>query len=173
MRGGEQYYYYACVLYTIIGSYISSFPFPILHSFSSPPIVRPGGNPSNHSIHQQHVLEKRHGGTHSDDGLSSKEARKLARCGHLSSPIHTVGTPLLTDLNSDGRLDIVYDVIWSPAMAVPPQMLVVATDLEVLFKSAYGSQILDFESFLPPEEQPWTKYMGKEGDCLFRLHPQS
>lgn len=163
----------------------------IFCSLFSPPTctytVQHGSNPSNHSIQQQNI-KKRHGGAHPNTGgnddksddentltnseFEMKAYRKFTRCGHISSPADVVvGTPLLRDLNSDGRLDIMYDVVWSAAAL--SQLLVVASDLEVLFERAYGKGILDFDTFLPPGKQPWTQYMGRDGDCVFRLYPPS
>lgn len=158
------------------------------------PTVAPGSSPIVPEP-KHHSLSKRHGAMlhnpsapHNDPNntpvqvgltnfpkqLTQEMQRTLrrSRCGHVTYPNSVVGTPLITDLNSDGRQDIVYDVVWSPATASPPLMMAVAADLERMFEGAYGKGILDFSTFVPPKDQPWTQYMGKHADCTFRP-PQS
>ena len=94
---------------------------------------------------------------------------KLLRCSHISSPTAIYTTPLLGDFNSDGRLDIAYLVVWTMTISVAPRMIIVASDLEEMFVKVYGTEILDFGTFLPPEEQPWTQYMGRTGNNIFKL----
>ena len=147
--------------------------------------VAPGSSPIVADPHA-HASNKRHVGggphQHSSDGVGGADnsvdplAEKLhsSRCSHVTYPNGMVGTPLVTDLNGDGRLDVVYDIVWSsPRMAVPPFLMSVAADLEDLFEEAYGRGILDFDLvFEPPRDQPWSQYMGRNMDSVYRP-PQS
>lgn len=95
--------------------------------------------------------------------------RRDLRCDHISNPTQIFTTPLLGDFDQDGRLDITYNIVWSASEYTPPRYLLAASDLESLFEEAYGTEILDFDNFLPLEDQPWTEYMGAEGNNVFRL----
>ena len=91
------------------------------------------------------------------------------RCSHVSSPTSIYTTPLLGDFNNDGRLDVNYVIVWGSGYEGAFKTLLVTSDLERLFVGAYGKEILDFERFLSPAEQPWTQYMGQKGDNVFML----
>lgn len=148
-----------------------------------PPLVPLGASPIVPDPKRHSLRTKRHGAVPHNkpklgsNGLPIEEPLSLeemmhnlhgARCSHLAYPNSVVGTPLLTDLNSDGHQDIVYDIVWSPRTASPPQILAVAADLELLFEKAYGKGILDFSTFVPSKDQPWSQYMGKNANCVFR-----
>jgi len=123
-------------------------------------------------VPHEHSSDGDGGGDSSVDPI--KHMLHSSRCAHVTYPNGVVGTPLVTDLNGDGRLDVVYDVVWSsPEMAVPPSLMAVAADLEEMFEEAYGRGILDFGlTFVPAEDQPWSQYMGRSMDCVYRP-PQS
>lgn len=89
------------------------------------------------------------------------------RCSHISSPNSIFTTPLIGDFNTDGRLDVCYTIAWGGLTGDAFKVLLVTSDLERLFVGAYGKEILDFETFLPPKRQPWTQYMGVRGDGVF------
>ena len=91
------------------------------------------------------------------------------RCSHVSSPTSIYTTPLLGDFNNDGRLDVNYVIVWGSGYEGAFKTLLVTSDLERLFVGAYGKEILNFERFLAPTEQPWTQYMGQKGDNVFML----
>ena len=134
-------------------------------------LVQHNGNTNNHF-----------GSTNADDNNNTRTSYESehksedertsssTHCDRISSPSEMLGTPLVGDLNSDGRLDIMYNVVWS-TKDTPTRTLVVATDLETMFEKTYGKGILDFDSFQPSGEQPWTQFMGRDGDCVFRPHP--
>ena len=102
-----------------------------------------------------------------DDDDTSKLDPADLRCEHFSSPTALFTTPTLTDFNADKRLDITYIIVWESPYDAAFRALLVAGDLEELFVKTYGKEVLDFETFLPIDEQPWTQYMGKRGDSNF------
>ena len=54
-------------------------------------------------------------------------------------------------------------------MMVPPKFKVFVFTLEERFKEVYGSDVVvDFNGFLPSNEQPWSRYMGTTGDNVYR-----
>ncbi len=81
-----------------------------------------------------------------------------------STPFIAIG-----DLDGDGRLEIVYIVLWG-AEAAPPRMLVKAFTLQDRFDEVYGPGVLDFSQFLPASQQPWLRYMGTRGDNVYSHH---
>ena len=92
------------------------------------------------------------------------------------APIMIVTTPTIGDVNGDGKLEVSYAVVWSSpgdsmnGREVPPQMKVTTFTLEDKFKEVYGEGVIDFQRFLPPEKQPWPRYMGATADGVY--HPQ-
>ena len=90
------------------------------------------------------------------------------RCSHITKPTAIYTTPLLADFDHDGRLDIVYLIVWTSGYDIQSfKTLVVTSDLEKLFVHGYGTEILDFDIFLPSPKQPWTRYMGRKGNSVF------
>ena len=88
-----------------------------------------------------------------------------------------ISTPAVGDLDSDGRLDVVYSVVWSSAftanVAAVPELKVFAFTLEERYTQLMGGEVkgqklIDFESFLPAKEQPWSRYMGRYGNNVYR-----
>lgn len=51
---------------------------------------------------------------------------------------------------------------------IPPKLLVGVFTLEARVGEVYGEGVVDFLQFLPMEQQPWTHYMGAQGDNVFR-----
>ena len=110
---------------------------------------------------------------HEDENDPNHISKVGIRCGHITSPTNLFTTPLMGDFDHDGQLDLTYIVTWSSAYLQAFKTLVVASNLEELFVGAYGKEILDFDSFLPISQQPWTQYMGKNGDSVFTIPPKT
>lgn len=133
----------------------------------------PMANPAVHSINKRHGNHNQPH-PHDDDKEESASPNEVGvRCAHVSTPTNLFTTPLLGDFDLDGQLDIVYIVAWSSAYLQSFKMLVVASNLERLFVGAYGKGILDFDTFLPFSQQPWTQYMGRHGDSVFTVTPKT
>ena len=98
------------------------------------------------------------------------------RCSHIMAPIMIVTTPTIGDVDGDGKLEVSYTVVWSSpgdsmdGRQVPPKMKVSTFTMEDKFNEVYGEGVIDFRQFLPPEKQPWPRYMGATADCVY--HPQ-
>ncbi len=127
---------------------------------------------------QVHSINKRHGNPNQphppDDEEEGEDVdREEMRCQHVATPVDSSTTPLLGDFDHDGQLDIVYIVAWSSLYTQSMKTLVVASNLERLFVGAYGKGILDFDTFLPFSQQPWTQYMGRHGDSVFTMPPKT
>ena len=91
-----------------------------------------------------------------------------------------VGTPAVGDFDSDGCLDVAYSVVWSsitPAdLGATPEFKVFAFTLEERYRQLVatsgdeevkGRKVMDFESFLPVDQQPWNRYMGHHGNNIY------
>ena len=88
-------------------------------------------------------------------------------------------TPVLGDVDGDGRLDVVLAVqhaavhVRIPAISYffidnyDSQVTVTMDTLEDLVIETYGEGAVDFSLFLPPDQQPWTQYMGQNGDGVY------
>lgn len=46
-------------------------------------------------------------------------------------------------------------------------MVVRVLTLEDRFDEVYGHGVVDFAQFLPASQQPWLRYMGTGGDCVY------
>ena len=80
-----------------------------------------------------------------------------------------VGSPAIGDLNSDGHLEISYGVVWAPiTFGAVPTLKVFTFTLEDRFRNVYGLSSADFDLFLPAEQQPWNRYMGRHGNNTYR-----
>ena len=90
-------------------------------------------------------------------------------------------TPVLGDVNGDGHLDVALAVQHSavhvriPAISYffinyyESQMTVTMDTLEDLVVETYGEGAVDFSQFLPADQQPWTRYMGRNGDGVYSV----
>lgn len=101
--------------------------------------------------------------------------KKTFRCAHILVPANDVATPTIGDVNGDGKLELSYAVGWgslpSHEYSITAQKLRLRTfTIEDRFVEVFGKGKLDFSRFLPPDEQPWTKYMGQTGDNVY--HPK-
>jgi hypothetical protein len=89
-----------------------------------------------------------------------------------------IGTPAVGDFDSDGRLDVAYSAVWSSITPndedTIPELKVFAFTLEERYKKiagrdpeVKGEAVVDFESFLPADQQPWSRYMGRHGNNVY------
>ena len=93
-----------------------------------------------------------------------------------------IGTPAVGDFDSDGRLDVAYSVVWSSvvpgSVSTIPQFKVFSFTLEERYRQmvmdpsgqdeeVIGHKVVDFESFLPADQQPWNRYMGHHGNNVY------
>ena len=92
-----------------------------------------------------------------------------------------IASPAVGDFDSDGRLDIAYSVVWSSispgGMGTVPEFKVFAFTLEERYrqmvvgpngdKEAKDQKVIDFELFLPADQQPWSRYMGRHGNNTY------
>ena len=128
-----------------------------------------------HSISKRHEDDESHheeDDDHHDNDPTQDPKKSLLslRCGHVTTPTEIYTTPLLGDFDHDGQLDVVYVIVWSAGYNMDSfKTQVVGAPWEKLFVGGYGTEILDFDTFLPPSEQPWTQYMGHKGDSVFTL----
>ena len=90
--------------------------------------------------------------------------------------MQVVATPAVGDFNSDGRLEVAYSVVWSSAFPswseAAPQLKVFAFTLEDRFRQLMEEEVIsqtlvDFDKFLPADQQPWNRYMGHRGNSVF------
>lgn len=95
------------------------------------------------------------------------------------TPLNTAGTPAITDLNGDGKYEIVTTVVYSP---IPsdytrpvlnfihmPKIIVQTFTIDTRLKEI-GVTNVDSSSYYPLNEQPWTQYMGREGNGIYNTH---
>lgn len=92
-----------------------------------------------------------------------------------------IASPAIGDFDSDGRLDVAYSVVWSSispgGMGTVPELKVFAFTLEERYRQmtaapggdnkVNGQKVVDFESFLPADQQPWNRYMGRHGNNMY------
>lgn len=138
----------------------------LLHSLSLSPSPSVPGTQKRHSSHSDP--------THSVDlnSLSPKEIREL-RCNHIMSPDMVVASPAIGDLNDDGKLEIVYLIVWGGAdsemgVELPPRFTIYVDTLEDRVKDVFGEEGVQWvKKFLPRGQQPWTRYMGAGGDNTY------
>lgn len=90
-----------------------------------------------------------------------------------------IASPAIGDFNSDGRLDVAYSVVWSSIVpgGTVPELKVFAFTLEERYRQTVGvtddneegkgQKVVNFESFLPADQQPWSRYMGRHGNNIY------
>ena len=90
-----------------------------------------------------------------------------------------MATPAVGDFDGDGRLDVAYSIVWSPLVVevYVPEFKVFAFTLEERYREIMGEDeqefVVDFKSFLPANQQPWSRYMGRYGNGVYqRREPQ-
>ena len=112
--------------------------------------------------------------------------RKALRCAHILAPVQSASTPAITDVNGDGKLDAVISITYSEASGKygmpelnflhPPKVVVQTFTLEDMLKATnknLAANNIDFLSYYSMDEQPWTEYMGRNGDGVFVNPPSS
>ena len=104
--------------------------------------------------------------------------KKKFRCAHILVPTNDVATPTIGDVNGDGKLELSYIVGWETIPGSQEylggttilKLRLRTFTIEDRFMEVFGKGKLDFSRFLPPDDQPWAKYMGKTGDSVY--HPK-
>ena len=105
------------------------------------------------------------------------EVKRQLRCGHVLAPGMLISSPVIGDLNSDGKLEVVYVMMWKAAdkdapHTPPPSFTVHVAPLEERVGEVFGQEGVEWvHSFLPGDQQPWTRYMGSGGDNVYRRPP--
>ena len=90
-----------------------------------------------------------------------------------------IASPAVGDFDSDGRLDVAYSVVWSSispgGLGTVPELKVFAFTLEERYRQVMGvgeevkgQNVVDFNSFLPANQQPWNRYMGRHGNSVYQ-----
>ena len=87
-----------------------------------------------------------------------------------------IASPAVGDFDSDGRLDVAYSVVWASAfqseLETAPELKVFAFNLEdrysqLMGEEVKGQKLVDFDSFLLADHQPWNRYMGRHGNNVY------
>ena len=124
---------------------------------------------------------KRHDSSFSDpENLKSTlQDRKKVRCAHILVPLLLAASPAVGDFNQDGKLDGVVSIMYygllndlvQLTIFHPPKVMVRAFTLEDRLKEVYGTDanIVDFSTYYPPQQQPWTQYMGSQGNGVYTI----
>ena len=90
-------------------------------------------------------------------------------------PEMIVPTPAISDLDDDGRLEVVYLVSWrgnGEGLMLPPKFTVFAETLEERVRETAGEEgVWWLAGLLPARQQPWTHYMGARGDSVYSRGP--
>ena len=134
--------------------------------------------PQEDTIHTRHA-EGMPLDAHNFQNTNSLEWRRLFRCGFVYAARMQAATPVLADVDGDGHLDMALAVqhaavhVRNPAISYffidnyETQVTVTMDSLEDLVIETYGKGAVDFSQFLPPDQQPWTQYMGRNGDGVY------
>ena len=116
---------------------------------------------------------KRHSNGNDYDDIDEFDYRKKLRCTHVMGPSMLTATPVVEDFNKDGELDAAFIIPYysmSHSITQPPKITVHAFTIKDKLKEIYGPDILDtvdFSSFYPSNKQPWTQYMGTNGNAVY------
>ena len=87
----------------------------------------------------------------------------------------------MVDINRDGEIELVFmlSMVHNFTRAFsrdisPAQVQLRVVTLRETFKERFSdsvAKLVDFDSFLPYHQQLWTKYMGQNGDSVYRKVP--
>ena len=105
------------------------------------------------------------------------EAIQRLRCSHVRAPAVLIPSPAIGDLNGDGRLEVAYIVVWGmagqdPRLTLSPSFTVYVATLEERVREVFGDEGVEWvHSLLPGDQQPWTRYMGSEGNNVYHRPP--
>lgn len=94
------------------------------------------------------------------------------RCGYVQSPSpYSPLTPVITDLNHDGKLELIYTFQYaSDNRYFTVSVAHSVVDMHVhTIEHLVQSDVIDFSKFLPMEKQSWTTYMGTKGDGTYHI----
>ena len=136
--------------------------------------------PQENSIHARHAegMSLRPHTNFLD--TSSSEWRHYFRCAFIYAARIQAATPVLGDADGDGHLDVVLAIqhaaipVRIPAISYffidnyEAQTTITMDSLESLVVETYGEGTIDFSQFLHPNQQPWTQYMGRNGDGVYQ-----
>ena len=120
-----------------------------------------------------HNTKKRHGGFQPSPEMIDYIRNNAWRCSYVQSPsTYAPITPVLADLNHDGKLELIYAFQFASdnnffAVSLVHSMF----DLHVqTIENMVEPDMIDFSKFLPLENQSWTTYMGSKGDGMYNFH---
>uniref|UniRef100_A0A1X7TB25 Uncharacterized protein n=1 Tax=Amphimedon queenslandica TaxID=400682 RepID=A0A1X7TB25_AMPQE len=103
-------------------------------------------------------------------------------CAHVMAPVLLAGTPVITDCDGDGKVEAIVSLTYTavpspysvkvPGFIHPPQLIVQSLIIENKLKAIYGTQVQGVSSdYWPMDKQPWTEYMGSNGNGVYVKHP--
>ena len=119
-----------------------------------------------------HSIEKRHGGTEASLDILHFVNDNAWRCSYVQSPsTYTPVTPVIADLNHDGKLEVIYAFQFTSGNSYFSISYVHSVyDLHVqTIENMVQSDTIDLSQFLPMEKQSWTTYMGSKGDGIYNF----
>ena len=119
-----------------------------------------------------HSTRKRHGSFQISMAMLEYVRNNAWRCSYVQYPsTYSPITPVVADLNHDGKLELIYGFQLSSDNNFFSVSLVHSVfDLHVqTIENMVESDLIDFSKFLPMEEQSWTTYMGSKGDGMYNF----
>ena len=109
--------------------------------------------------------------------------RTRARCSYILAPWYSPSTPAIADLNSDGKFEAIVAMTYietkNEMIHLPPELsdiihpqkvVIHAFTIQDKIEEVYGSTVvnkIDFSSYYPIDKQPWTQYMGTQGNGIY------
>ena len=122
-----------------------------------------------------HSIEKRHGGIQPSAEMTDYLRNNAWRCSYVQAPsVYTPVTPVIADLNHDGKLELIYAFQFASDNNFFTISLVHGVyDLHVqTIENMVQSDMIDVSKFLPIEKQSWTTYMGSKGVGIYNFRPE-